>query len=409
MHNMSVFSRANADPAGSIVSAAASPVEVQGTLRDCTARGKGVRKLRAGEVAVVDSRDMGRREAEQLIAAAPAAVLNLSTFSTGAMPNYGPHLLLDAGIALYEAHGGPLRELLRDGKKVSVQEAGTIHVGKKPAGEAVAVTREGADETFAAAQRSLLDHMEAYFGNTIEFIHSESPLLIDGVGVPEMGDTMTGRKVLIVTDSADAKDKLGALRNFIREYEPVFIGVGAGTDVISELGYQPDYIVGDPTTVAEENLRGEARVVLPADPDGHAAGLERIQDLGVGAMTFPAATDSAVDLAILLACFHDAEMIVTVGEVVDLDAIFARAPQASPAALLTRLKAGNRIVDSTVIQNLYAVQSGGGLAWAWAVLGLLVLVATVVLVVGLGGDGAFAENLVDTWDALVERVQGWLS
>ncbi|SDS09830.1 putative cytokinetic ring protein SteA [Corynebacterium timonense] len=407
MHGMSVFSRASADPAGSTVSADASPVEVQGTLRDCTSRGKGLRKLRAGEIAVVDSRDMSRREAEQLIAAAPAAVLNLSTFSTGAMPNYGPHLLLDAGIALYEARGDQLRELLRDGKKASVQESGLIHVGKRPAGEANAITRGGADETFATAQRNLLDHMEAYFGNTIEFIHSESPLLIDGVGVPEMGETMSGRKVLIVADAADAKEKLGRLRNFIREYEPVLIGAGAGANVISEAGYEPDFIVGDPTTIAEENLRGQARVVLPADPDGHAAGLERIQDLGVGAMTFPAATDSALDLAILLARFHDAEMIVTVSDAADLDAIFAGAPHASPAAMLTRLKAGNRIVDSTVIDDLYAVQSGGGLAWAWAVLGLLVAVATIILVVGLGGDGAFAENLVDTWDALVERVQGW--
>lgn len=48
-------------------------------------------------------------------------------------------------------------------------------------------------------------------------------------------------------------------------------------------------IVGDPDQISTDALKCGAQVVLPADADGHAPGLERIQDLGVGAMTFPAA------------------------------------------------------------------------------------------------------------------------
>ncbi|WP_115684672.1 putative cytokinetic ring protein SteA [Corynebacterium senegalense] len=400
---MSVFSRASGE---SPAPAESSPAQVQGTLRDCTARGTS--RVKAGDIAVVNSPNMNRREAELLIDAKPAAVVNLAAFSTGSMPNYGPHLLLDAGIALFEEGGDALGSALRDGRKGAVTADGQVFSGKKLVGEARPVERESMDATFLAAQRSLLDHMEAYFGNTIEFIHSESPLLIDGVGVPEMGDAMAGRKVLVVAPGPQAREKVGRLRNFIREYKPVLIGVGSATDALAESGYAPDFIVGDPADVAAENLRGDARVVLPADPDGHAAGLERIQDLGVGAMTFPAATDSPLDLAILLAAFHGAEMIVTVGDAVDLDAIFAGDDHSGPAALLTRLKAGSRVVDSSVIENLYALQPRGGLAWAWAILGLLVAVATVVLVVGLGGDGSFADNLVDTWNAIALKFQNWV-
>ena len=151
-------------------------------------------------------------------------------------------------------------------------------------------------------------------------------------------------------------------------------------------------------------------MILPADPDGHAAGLERIQDLGVGAVTFPAATDSPADLAILLAVFHDAETIVTVGDGLDLDRIFAGDEDATPAAMLTRLKAGNRIVDSRVIENLYEKSSSGaGLAWAWAILGLLVAVATVILIVGLVGNGSFVDNLIDTWNNFALTVQNLFS
>lgn len=379
---------------------------ITGSLRDCTPQGKGLRKFSAGDIAIVDSPDMTRREAQILAEKRPGAVVNIAQFSSGNVPNYGPQLLLDAGIPLLENAGAATRGAFRDGKKGSVTPDGEVIAGKKAIAQADALDRTAADAVFDESQQHLVDHMEAYFGNTIEFIHTESPLLVDGVGVPELGDTMGGRKVLIVSPNPDTRERVEQMRNFIREFQPVIIGVGGAADTLLDLGYSCDFIVGDPSDISADNLRGDARVILPADPDGHAAGLERIQDLGVGAVTFPAATDSATDLAILLAVFHDAETIVTVGDDVDLDRIFAGAPEATPAAMLTRLKAGNRIVDSRVIENLYEKSSSGaGIAWAWAILGLLVAVATVILIVGLVGNGSFVDNLVDTWNNFALTVQ----
>ena len=75
--------------------------------------------------------------------------------------------------------------------------------------------------------------------------------------------------------------------------------------------------------------------------------------------------------------------------------------------MLARLKAGRKVVDSTVIENLYTVESASGVAWAWALLGLLVTAALVILVAGLGGNGSFADNLVDTWDTVAQTVRSW--
>ncbi|MBA1836076.1 putative cytokinetic ring protein SteA [Corynebacterium wankanglinii] len=389
--------------------------ELRGTLRDCTPQGKGLGKLGEGDIVFVDSPDMQRRLAEQIISHRPAAVVNLAPYSTGTLPTFGPHLLLDAGVPLFEAAGTEMRAKIRDGKKVTVSSSGQITVGRKVAGQAQPVSRSEVDATFAQAQRGLVENMEAYFGNTIEFIHSEAALLIDGVGAPELGDVMADRKVVVVSPAPDTRQRLTELKNFIQEYTPVVIGVGSAADTLADMGYAPDIIVGDPTDVAAENLRSDARVILPADPDGYAPGLERIQDLGVGAMTFPAATDSPTDLAILLATFHDAEMIVTVGQPVELDRIFADSattagtPATEPAALLARLKAGRKIVDSSVITNLYAVESGAGVAWAWAILGVLVAAAVVILIAGLGGDGNFAGNLVDTWNTIVLTARDWFN
>lgn len=383
---------------------------INGTLRDCTAQGKGIGRLSEGDIAFVDAPDMTRRFAELLVAAKPAAVVNVARFTTGLIPNYGPHVLLDAGIPLYEAAGSSVRGVVKDGKKASVSPTGEVMMGKKLIGQASAVSREDVDATFADAQQALVDNMEAYFGNTIQFIHSEAPLLIDGVGSPELGDTMAERKVLVVSQSEDLRERLDGLKFFIREYTPVIIGVGAAADTLTKLGYDMDFIVGDPTDISNEALRGDAKVILPAETDGFAPGLERIQDLGVGAMTFPAATDSPTDLAILLAVFHDAEMVITVGQPVELDSVFADAAAAEPAALLTRLKAGRKLVDSTVIEHLYDTNTGGGgVAWAWAILGLLVAAATVVLIVGLGGSETFTTNLVDTWNRIALEFQSWFN
>lgn len=383
---------------------------ITGSLRDCTPQGKGLRKFNAGDIAIVDSPDMTRREAQILAENRPGAVVNIAQFSTGNVPNYGPQLLLDEDIPLLENAGAGLRGAFRDGKKGSVTPDGDVIAGKKAIARADALDRTAADAAFDESQQHLVDHMEAYFGNTIEFIHTESPLLVDGVGVPELGDAIDGRKVLVVSPNPDTRERVEQMRNFIREFQPIIIGVGSAADTLLDLGYSCDYIVGDPADISTDNLRGDARVILPADPDGHAAGLERIQDLGVGAVTFPAATDSATDLAILLAVFHDAETIVTVGDSVDLDRIFAGTAEATPAAMLTRLKAGDRIVDSRVIENLYEKSSSGaGIAWAWAILGLLVAVATVILIVGLVGNGSFVDNLVDTWNNFALTVQSWFT
>lgn len=380
---------------------------LHGALRDCTPGGKGMKKFHAGDIAVISAADISRQEAQALVDISPAAVINLNKFTTGAIPNYGPHMLLDAEVVLLEDLGEAFLSEFRDGKKARITDDGTVYLGDKAIGTGKLVERAAAEDEFANAQRGLIDHMEAYFGNSIEFIHSEGPLLIDGLGVPDAGSEMQGRKVVVVSDTEGHRGKVKDLHNFIREYEPYLIGVDAAADTLVELGYKPDLIVGNPAGIAAETLRSGARVILPAEPDGTAEGLERIQDLGIGAMTFPAATQSATDLALLLADYHDAQMIVQVGNAVDLDDVFADRPHATPAALLSRVKAGTRVVDADAIINLYTVNRGGGGAWLWAILGILVALAVIVLVVGLGGDGGFADNLVDTWNDLALTVQGW--
>src|SRR5699024_3808345 len=179
-----------------------------------------------------------------------------------------------------------------------------------------------------------------FSGNAIEFIRSESPLLIDGVGVPEIDVDRDGRHVLAVSDGPEHAEDLKRLKPFIKEYSPVLVGIGEGADALIAGGYRPELLVGDPGEIRTETLKCGAQVVLPADQDGHAPGLERIQDLGIGARTFPAA-GAPTALAVLLSDHHGAALIVAVGAIASIDACFDRTlGHPNPSAFLTRLKVG---------------------------------------------------------------------
>lgn len=98
-------------------------------------------------------------------------------------------------------------------------------------------------------------------------------------------------------------------------------------------------------------------------------------------------------------------MVVSLGEVEDLDRVFQRAQSPeTPSALMSRLRVGPRLIDSTAVAELYRVSRSGG-GWIWALLGILVALAVIVVIIGFSGDGSFVDNLVDTWNNFALSVQ----
>jgi uncharacterized membrane-anchored protein len=223
------------------------------------------------------------------------------------------------------------------------------------------------------------------------------------MGIPDIDVDVSRRHVVVVAEGPAAADDLKALKPFIKEYQPVLVGVGMGADILRKAGYRPALIVGDPDVMSVEVLRSGAQVVLPADADGHAKGLERIQDLGVGAMTFPAA-GSAADLALLLCDHHGASLIVTAGHTANIEEFFDRTRQDSnPSMFLTRLKVGEKLVDAKAVATLYRSRISGG---AIALLVLAMLVAVIVALWVSRADAAVLQWVSTYWDQFSLWVQG---
>jgi uncharacterized membrane-anchored protein len=155
--------------------------------------------------------------------------------------------------------------------------------------------------------------------------------------------------------------------------------------------------------MSDEVLRCGAEVVVHAYADGHAPGLQRVQDLGVEAVVFPAAGTSE-DVALLLADEGGAELIVAVGTHATLAEFLDKGRQAMASTFLTRLRVGGKLVDATAVARLHRRRIS-----PWSLL-LLVLASVLVMVAALavsapgqvdGGLAGVWAELLTAWQALL--------
>src|SRR3954465_2122141 len=87
-----------------------------------------VRRLRAGDIAVIDHEDIDRVAADDLVARGVRCVLNASRSSSGRYPNPGPMILTDAGVHLVDFPDAQLFDLIDDGDDLTVR-GGEVYRG----------------------------------------------------------------------------------------------------------------------------------------------------------------------------------------------------------------------------------------------------------------------------------------
>jgi uncharacterized membrane-anchored protein len=359
------------------------------------------KRLRPGEIAVIDHVDIDRVSADALVSCRVAAVVNAAPSTSGRYPNLGPEILLAAGIPLLDGVGDTVFGELKDGDLVRL-DGDTLYDGERVIAKGLPQDEETIGAAMAEARAGLATQLEAFAANTMEYLLKERDLLLDGVGVPEIRTRIEGRHALIVVRGYDYREDLRALRPYIREYRPILIGVDGGADALVENGYKPDLIVGDMDSVTDEVLRSGAEVVVHAYADGHAPGLQRVQDLGVEAVVFPAAGTSE-DVAMLLADEAGAQLIVAVGTHATLVEFLDKGRQGMASTFLTRLRVGGKLVDAKGVSRLYRQRIS---AWSLVLLVLATLIAMAAAVVVSSAGQAYGDLAQDTWASFVFWLRG---
>jgi uncharacterized membrane-anchored protein len=312
-----------------------------------------VKRLRPGDVAVIDHTDLDRVAAETLVDAAPAAVVNASPSITGRYPNAGPMLLCRAGIPLVDDAGDEVMDAVVEGAPVTV-DGDRVLVGGT---EVARGTRQSVERVGAAlddARDNLGPELERFAVNTADYVRREIDLLIDDLDVPELDFRIKGRHVLIVVRGIDYREDLGLLRQsgYLRELRPVLIGVDGGADALLEIGAVPDLIIGDFDSVSEEAMRCGAQLIVHGYTDGRAPGGKRLDDLGLPYSVF-SAPGTSEDVAMLLAYQEGAELMVAVGAHSSMLEFLDKGRAGMASTFLVRMKVGSTLVDAKGVSRLY--------------------------------------------------------
>jgi uncharacterized membrane-anchored protein len=358
------------------------------------------KRLRPGDIAVIEHLDIDRVAAESLIACQPAAVVNAVASTSGRYPNLGPDLLVTAGIPLIDSVGHEVMLEVEEGQRVRVED-GCIYVEDRLVAKGVVQTPETVAAAVVEARAGLAVQLESFAANTMEYLRRERELLLDGVGVPDITTRLDGRHVLVVVRGYHYKDDLATLRPYIREFRPVLIGVDGGADALLEAGHHPDLIVGDMDSVSDRALECGAEIVVHAYRDGRAPGLERVKRLGLQPVVFPA-TGTSEDVAMLLADDKGAELIVAVGTHATLVEFLDKGREGMASTFLTRLRLGGKLVDAKGVSRLYRSRISMLQITVLLLVGLLALLAALWSTTG----GQTALGLIAArWDDLVSWLQ----
>jgi uncharacterized membrane-anchored protein len=336
-----------------------------------------LKRLRPGDIAIIDHVDIDRLAAESLVECGVAAVVNAATSISGRYPNLGPEILVANGIPLLDGVGTGVLADVRDGDIIRLFE-GSLYAGDRVVATGEQQTIDTVRQAMADARTGLAVQLEAFAANTMEYLRRDRDLLLDGVGVPEIATELAGKQVLVVVRGYNHREDLTALRRYIRAYHPVLIGVDAGADVLLESGYRPSMVVGDLESLSNEALQCGAEIVVRTDPDGRAPDLDRIHNLGLTAVEF-AASGTSEDAALLLADAKGAALIATAGTHATLAEFLDKGRSGMASTFLTRLRVGGKLVDAKSVNRLYRSRlSTSVLVW----LAFVVVLAAAVVSTG---------------------------
>jgi len=224
-----------------------------------------VKRLRPGDVAIIDHRDLDRMAAEDLVESGVKGVVNVASSTSSRYPNPGPLILARAGVHLVDAVGAPLFEELSDGDHV-VLRGGTVLGPKGLVAEGRVRTLTELTEVAREQQEQIAVALEDFAENTLNHIRDERDILAGRLKIPELRTDFRDRHALIVVRGTDYRRDLKTIRPYLRDLRPVLVGVDGGGDALLESGLKPDLIVGDMDSASDKVLScGAELVVQPAE------------------------------------------------------------------------------------------------------------------------------------------------
>jgi len=349
------------------------------------------RRLRKGDIAIIDRADLDAASAEMLADRAPACIINASPSLTGRYQARGAERLVSRSIRLIDV-GDRGVLAATDGETVTIDLAAseggaTVAIGGATF-EGIVIDSDFVKDRLASAMPGAGLRVPHLAASALDLIQRDGPAIVEGRSVPNLDLDLSDKDALVVTAGPGFRSQLVALKRAIRDLKLVVVVTGDAADAVAE-NHHIDVIVGPLDGVSDEVLAKASEVVVHGE--SLAVTSTRLGSLGVKHVASESRLSSE-DLAVAIAASAGARMIVTVGIESSLSDLIDSHRGAS--SVLARLAAGPAWIDGRLLARLHRSP------WSRVQRWLLVAIAAVSV--------AGALSLHPVIRDLVERLVGGL-
>lgn len=307
-----------------------------------------LKRIKPGQIAVLDHEDIDEIAARDLVAAKVKAVVNMSQSISGSYMSVGAKILLHHGIPLFDCERAI--DALREGDLAEIRESllfsqsFSLHLRE--------VTEEEITEKMKMAEKNLENRLNQFIENTLAYAHKEKEYYTSPLPNIPLKAKIKYKHVLIVVRGKHYREDLRAIRSYIEDYRPILIGVDGGADALLEEGWKPDLIIGDMDSCSDHALRSGAEIIIHAYPNGHAPASPRLDSLGIDYYILPASGTSE-DVAMLFAYEQGADWIVALGAHSNMIDFLEKGRKGMASTVLVRMKMGMKLIDAKGVSMLY--------------------------------------------------------
>ncbi len=308
-------------------------------------------RLEPGDIAIINHDDLDEVAANSLVEKRIAAIINCGKSISGKYPNLGPSIVSKSNIPIFDVVNGDLFSLIEENDIVEIVDNNLI-LKNEIIAEVEFLSEDKIKDLLILAEKNIEVELEKFIENTLIYANKEKYFILGNLEIPHVQTEINGKHVLVVVRGQNYRDDLMAIISYIKEVNPILIGVDGGGDALLEFGLTPDIIIGDMDSVSDECLKKCKEIIVHAYPDGRAPGMDRIRDLGLDAIVFPAPGTSE-DIAMLLSYDKGADLIVAVGTHSNMIDFLEKGRKGMASTFLVRMKVGSKLVDARGVNRLY--------------------------------------------------------
>ena len=301
-----------------------------------------VKFLYPGDIAVIRHDDIDELAALALAYTGAKAVINTGKSMTGRFQAVGATTLLQNNMRVIDVSLS--LDSFKDNDMITVLDNDIIVRNYIYKNVCTTVNWDYISKRQLTSKENESHEILKFIDNTINYAASEMDKLVCFIGYPELNTKLKGRHVVVVVRNSSSLEEINALKSYIEKFNPVFIGVDGGADLIVNCGYTPDILIGDMDSVSDIGIYKSREIILHAYEDGYCPCLGRIAAMNVPYKML-AMRGTSEDAALMLAYHKSVELIVLVGGHSCMYDFTCKGRSGMSSTFIARTLIGSRLVD----------------------------------------------------------------